>query len=342
MKWTTPGTKRLPNQVHERSATRRRATPVLLLLFFTPPAAQSQNTPPTLRSALSQAGVSAQGLDGANLEKPIGSWAELNNDAAYLIAYFVAEESNRLDAPLFVHRYDKRQHSWTSTSLPEARAATQDMNVRCFGSVLAINEFQGLYLLNTHQSPSAGCLLILNRDLKWKTSLYGWFLTGLGKDRVIYHRSQIHFAPVHSLEMGMYDLAADGDLTIFPPQAATPIRDELTRRLGEFFVARQNWCSTNNHPCDPTWFDSALVSDVAVNAEQDALAFVVSYEAIQDFREEKPPAGPSAVLYVYRHVSDSSKRQLREILLEEAKRKLGVNQVQEFLAPDRLSKLFEP
>jgi hypothetical protein len=312
------------------------------LLFLLAASAAAQETPRTLRKALAQVGVPVEGANLANLEKPITSGAELNDDAAFVIAYFVAEESNRLDARLFVHRYDKRQQKWTSASLPEAPAAGVDMNVPCLGSVLSITEFQGLYLLNTHLNPSAGCILILTRDLQWKTSLYGWFLAGLGKNRILYHRSQIHFAAAHPMEMGMYDLATGRDATLFPPKQATPIRTELTQRLGEFFAAHQDWCNVNNHPCDPGWFDSALFGDVATSSEQDAVAFVVSYGAIQYFSGDKPPTGPTAVLYVYRYVSDSAKLQVREMLLDEAKRTLGVSELKEFLAADRLTKLFEP
>jgi len=334
----------MPTRSSQKMARQRlrlalRAAAVMFLLASS---AAAQKNVPTLRRALAQAGVPVQGADLTNLDKPITSGAELNNDSAYLIAYFVAEESNTLDAPLFVHRYDKHEKTWASSALPEAPAAAQDLDVPCLGSVLSITEFQGLYLLDTHLNPSAGCILILTNDLKWKTSLYGWFLAGLGKNRIIYHRSQIHFAAAHPMEMGMYDLVAGRDATIFPPKPDPPIRARLTQQLGEFFASHRDWCNANNHPCDPASFDSALVDNVAVSAEQDALAFVVSYDAIQDFPGDKPPTGPTAVLYVYRHLNDGAKLQVRELLLEEAKRKLGPSQVQEFLAADTLARLFAP
>jgi len=304
--------------------------------------ARSQATLPTLRQAIAQAGVSVEGADLPNLDKAITSGAELNDEAEFVITYFVAEDSGNLDAPLFVHRYDKRQQTWTSVKLPEAPAQAQDMNVPCMGSVLAIHRFQGFYLLDTHLNPSAGCVLILTKELKWKTSLYGWFLGGLGKDHVIYHRSEIHFAAAHPMELGMYDLASDRDFALFPPKPDPPIRKDLAKRIGEFFAAHADWCNINNHPCDATWFDSSLSGEVAVSAEQDALAFVVSYETEVDHKGGNLPEGPKAVLYVYRHVSDGSRRQIRESLLQEAEQKVGVSRLQDFLKPDRLEKLFAP
>src|SRR5437899_906851 len=106
------------------------ATGLLLLLAIS---AAAQETAQTLRKVLSQSGVPVQSADLENLDKPIGG-AELNSDTEFVIAYYVVDESNPLNRPLFVHRYDKRQRKWTSSTLPDAPATAQDINVPCLGS----------------------------------------------------------------------------------------------------------------------------------------------------------------------------------------------------------------
>jgi len=67
-------------------------------------------------------------------------------------------------------------------------------------------------------------MLIISSDLKLEACLYGWLLGRLGAETVIYHRSQIHFAPVHPAEIALHDLRTKRDVTLFPPKPESTIR----------------------------------------------------------------------------------------------------------------------
>ena len=59
--------------------------------------------------------------------------------------------------------------------------------------------------LSFHVNPSAERLLVLSRDMKLRRELYGWELATLPDERIVYHHSQIHFAPTHRLEISVFD-----------------------------------------------------------------------------------------------------------------------------------------
>src|SRR5262245_51962068 len=75
-----------------------------------------------------------------------------------------------------------------------------------------------------HINPSAETLTILSPDNKVIGRLDGWEIATLPNDIVIYHRSQVHFAPTHSLQIAVYDPARRSDKLIYPPMPIQPVR----------------------------------------------------------------------------------------------------------------------
>lgn len=300
----------------------------------------------TLRETLRAKNLPIDAGTLKNLEKDIAGGAEFDDSNQFVTAYYLAGESDAVDSPLYVDRFDRGSGKWQEGKLESADSKEADrVDGPCLGSVMEIQEFGDYLLLDTHINPSAGCMLVLGRNLRLRASLYGWFLAGLPPSRVLYRRSEIHFAAVHPLEIAVYDLANGKDSTIFPQTADSPIRADLTKRLNAFFAAHQDWCREHNHPCDSKQVDSELQGDIAVNPQQDALAFVVSYET-QVFQpgELQAPSGPNAVLYVYRHVSDEAHREFREIKLSGSSSGEDADYsaagLKKYLTPERLDEIF--
>ena len=75
-----------------------------------------------------------------------------------------------------------------------------------------------------HINPSAETLKILSPDMKVIAELDGWELSTLPNETVIYHRSQVHFAATHSLEIAVYDPVRRKDKLIYPPMPIQPVR----------------------------------------------------------------------------------------------------------------------
>src|SRR5690349_21108888 len=93
-----------------------------------------------------------------------------------------------------------------------------------------------------HINPSAETLKILTPDMKVIAELDGWELTTLPNDVVIYHRSQVHFAPTHSLEIAVYDPNRRRDRLIYPPMPVQPVRREFIDRVAQVYKQRgQAW-----------------------------------------------------------------------------------------------------
>jgi hypothetical protein len=295
----------------------------------------------TLRQALAGHGLAPDVKTIKNLDKSITSGAELDDAKQFVIAYYVDDGSGLLQPPLFLERYDRNRKEWKSAALPDAQAQSADMHVPCLGSIMRITSSAGRLFLDTHINPSAGCTLILTQEMKLEASLYGWVVGGLGEDTLIYHRSQIHFAPVHPAEIASYDLRTKRDVTIFPPKPEPAIRRTRAAQLREFYKTNEGWCNKNNDPCDAEYFDSALQGEVATNETGSALALLVSYEQIQLVQGDvQKPSGPKDVLYIYRGVGEEAKMEYREMLLTDAKARFGDVPLQNLLKPEVLQKIF--
>ena len=303
--------------------------------------ASAQNKAQTLREVLTAQHIPVDEVSLPNLDKGITSAAELNESGEFVIAYYVYDATNRLFPPMYISRYDKAGGKWQSAKIDEAATEAKNVDTPCLGSVLGMHRFGDYLLVDTHINPSAGCTLILDRKLQLKGGLFGWYLAGLGKSGILYHRSEIHFAAVHSAEIALYELATGSDATIFPPKRDPVIRAQISKKISEFGAAHQDWCQEHNDPCAPDEIESALIGDIAVNGESDALAFVMSYENGNASEGVRKPDGPKEVLYVYRHVGDPAKREFREKLLNDAKREFQVKDVRQLLEAEPLKRLFE-
>jgi hypothetical protein len=295
----------------------------------------------TLRHMLAARNLPIAVAKMENLDKNITSGAELDDETQFLIAYYIDDGTSALNPPLYLERFDRKLGSWKSATLEEAEARSEDIDVPCLGSIMNVTAAGNRFFFDTHINPSAGCMLIISSDLKLEACLYGWLLGRLGAETVIYHRSQIHFAPVHPAEIALHDLRTKRDVTLFPPKPESTIRQARTQQLQSFYKNNQEWCNRNNDPCDPAYFDSALEGPVATNEKEQALTFLISYEQIQLVQGEvQKPDGPKDVLYVYCRVGEEAKMEFREMPPGDAKARFGDLSLQDLLKPEVLQKIF--
>jgi hypothetical protein len=298
-------------------------------------------TSDSLRQALTAKHLPIAEAKLTNLDKKITSWAELDDASQYVIAYYVDDGTRRLQPPLYLERYDKKRGEWKSAALSDQEPGDDAVDTPCFGSVLSVQAAGRHLFLETHINPSAGCLILLSAEFKPEASLYGWLVGRIGEDRLVYHRSEVHFAPVHPAEIALFDLRTKRDVTIFPPKPDSPIRQARAQQLRDFYKGNEKWCNENNDPCDPEDFDSEVQGPVATGEEEAALAFLISYQQIQMAAGElQKPSGPKDVLYVYRRVNDETKMEYREMLLSDAKARFGDVTPQNLLQPEALQKIF--
>jgi len=199
--------------------------------------AWAQGEGKTLRQVLAAEQLPLDAEKLTNLDKTISSGAELNDASQFVIAYFLLDGTGRLNPPIYVDLFDRKSGQWRSGSIGEAAAKWEGGDVDCLGSVLSIAAYADYFALETHINPSAGCEIILSREMKVKTALYGWTLGHFGDGGIFYHRSQIHFATVHPAELAFYDPATGKDFILFPHKPFQEIRLEEIKELREFFAA---------------------------------------------------------------------------------------------------------
>jgi len=300
--------------------------------------AQGPGEGKTLREVLAAEKVPWDAEALHNLDAKISSGAELNDAQQFVIAYYVLDATGQLNPPIYVDVYDRGTAKWKSGEIRGGAAKEGGADDNCFGSVLAVTAFADSYALETHINPSAGCEIILSRELKVKASLYGWIVGHFGDGGIVYHRSQVHFATVHPAEIAIYDLATGKDFNIFPRAPFQEVRLKLTEKLREFYKTRQEYCQKADDPCDPEYFDSSLEGKVVTDDREHAMAFVISYEVQGYGQDEHKPGGPSEVVYVYRHVNDEAKMEYREMLWSEGK--VGDGVLAQLVEPAMLEKIF--
>jgi hypothetical protein len=305
------------------------------------PPAQSSPPPqyPTLAQVLATAGLKPPAEAVKDFDHGIASYATLNDSDTYLIAYYWSLPSGRLEDPLRVLSFNRKTEEWKSAQL--MLGSDQIGHSECGGSVLGVHASASAFLLDTHINPSAGCLVILDRNLAFRNALYGWYLAVLDDTQIVFERSQVHFAAVHPAELALYDLTTHHETPLFPRKPFQRVRSEYTRKLREFYRTHQEWCQENNDPCDAESVDSTLHGEVAVKGIQHALAFVISYDRIQDFAGPvQKPEGPGEVVYIYRDVNDEAKLDYREMPLRDVERRFGKVSLRSLLEPAALREIF--
>lgn len=293
---------------------RRASRPLLLavaLLSLLPIAARAE----TLGEILAAAAVAADDLGAEMLAQEIVSWAGLDDAEAFVVAGYRDSGTNALpDRPSLWH-FDRRSGVWSGGDLALITAAGADVGI-CAGSVLAVERVAGFLFVRTHLTPSAGCELILDAELRLVDALFGWVVAAFASGEVVYHHNQVHFASFRPLELSLYHPATGIHRALFPPP---PPYGELRERLlteRQLALARAgiDWCNRNNHPCTPLPFDSRLQGPVALNDDTDALAFSVLY----DRSLVAAAAEPLEALYVYHRVRGRLLPPYRELTRAEA------------------------
>lgn len=294
----------------------------------------------TLRDALMQRQLPLAASNLPNLDQKITSGAELDDANQFAIAYYLDDGTGTLNRPLFIDRYNRGSATWQSGKLGDAGAGSAQIDTPCYGSVLDITPLGDQLLLETHINPSAGCVLIVSKDLQSTAQLYGWLLGHFDDGAIIYERSQVHFATVHPAEVAVYDEKTKKDFNLFPPKRDSPVRARLASKLREFFRTHQDYCRKANDPCDPKTFDSEVSEKTAVDGREHAVAFEVSYE-LQGFGQDvQKPVGPTRVIYVFRNANDEAKVEYRELLPEEILTRFGDVSLKELVDPERLKTIF--
>ena len=237
-------------------------------------------TTPTLRQVLAEHARGEPARELAGLDAPITSFAVHDSSDALVIAYYVrTSDQNALGESLYVARLDKRSRRWDHAAIPTARSSKSTGDAPLIlGSVLGIHRTRTRIYLDTHVNPSAGIVVVLDDKLRPVATLYGWVLRTLPNDVAIYHRSEIHFAPLHPAEVWLYDPSSGRNTVIYPRTPYDRIRRDYASHVKDVYAGLgEAWFRSHNYPMDPELFDSAVGDTVVTSPNGDRAAFVVTF-----------------------------------------------------------------
>jgi hypothetical protein len=200
--------------------------------------------------------------DAADLDQPITSYSVLDDSRGFVIAYYLVEADGLLHA-LHIRSFDTRTRTWRSRTFPEP-----------IGSILKIERNAGLIYVNGHSSPSATPTLVLSEDLTLKHELDGWSMLMLDHGRMIFSRSQRHFAPTHAEVLALYDPSTNREESFYPPASV------------------QNDRGAEKAPGGDLWIDRSF-SDVKKGQAPGTVEFVAIEQQMRlDSRNIAEPAAP--------------------------------------------------
>ena len=294
----------------------------------------------TLADALRRDAVPTTQDSIHHLNDPITSYAELNTDQEFLIAYYLATPQNELRFPLMLARFDKQSEKWRETSFTGLKVKVLVGGIRwweddCIGSVMSVEHNGDWYYLNLHWNPSAGCMVILNRDLTVHQTLTGWTAAFFKSGSLLYKGSMVHFAPVHPETLFLYDPSADKSQRIYP-QENDPLRRDFSKRLEK--ILDKNQCQ-ENQACNPETFETAI-DKIEVNDTTDSLAFRVDFSPIgfldTEAAQDSGQWDDDQYVYLYRF----NPLRWREFSIYDLKPKFGTDSLKELLTPEKLDKVF--
>lgn len=244
-----------------------------------------------LREVLNEHHVPLRG-GPPDLERHITSYAVEDAGDLFVVAFYaLGADPQGLADTLRVSACDRATGAWTHAYLERRRSARPAWDV---GSVLEIHHTAARIYLDTHTNPSAGTIVVLDRQLRPVAALDGWLLRLLPGGAALYQHSAVHFAPTHSAELWLYDAAPGRDVRLYPSEPSGAVRQRyidstraLYARLGE------DWFRVHNYPMDPELFDSSLEGEVSVSDSGRVLSFVMRFGG-----GEAPAATPAMEVLV--------------------------------------------
>jgi hypothetical protein len=189
----------------------------------------------TLGDVLTQNSVSFRSNSVSHLGDPISSYTVLGTDREFLIAYYLTSPQNELRFPLFLARLNKRTGKWDERALTDLKVkfsagSKQENHHECLGSAMRLENRNGWYHLDLHLTPSAGCLVVLNRGLTVHRILTGGSAGLFNSGLLVYERNMVHFATVHAATLLLYDPATGRSQQIYPLEN-DPFRKNFSNRL---------------------------------------------------------------------------------------------------------------
>lgn len=259
----------------------------------------------TLREALLKEGVAVTSPQApADLDRAITSYAVENEADQFAVAYYWLGETDQLPDTFRISVLDKASGAWTHAELP----STTDAYGAPFGigSLLQIHHTGQRIYLDTHANPSAGTLLVLNRQLQPVAALNGWLELVFPNDTVVYQHSMVHFSSTHPAELWVYEPEPKRNIRLYPNKPYQPVRRAYMKKVKKIYEdLGEDWFRVNNHHMDPELFDTSISPEVVGNDAGTSVAFLAQFGDLGSSPASTPV---QEVLVVCRNIASTRAR----------------------------------
>lgn len=243
----------------------------------------------TLRDLLKNNGIPENSFSNIELDDNVNGTTG-SKDPYVLIAYIRLNGELLTGSPHLV-RYDRK-----SGAILRSEVKPED-EVECCGSPEGIRFIGDFAVLSFHINPSAEAMLVLGKDLKLVTTLYGFDIHEVAKEKVVFIENMIHFAPVHPERLQLADLHTGKRAELYPP-AGDLLRARFARDHAGHMPS-QATCEKLDDPCKPELYDEDI--DFIDTDGNGSFAFTVHRNAVHAMAGEQEPESVVSDTTLYRY-----------------------------------------
>ena len=234
-----------------------------------------QPRPFTMRSALARAGfeIPAQ-FPPADLDRPWDSSLHAHDDRQFVAAIYFQDEMPRehILGPLHLIRVMK------SGAMNRLRL-DEKSGVERGGSIMGVSFRPPYSFVWTHFNPSAGYTLVLDDQFTLVGSLFGFTEPSvLGDGTILFHRSLIHFAPVHQAALDHFSPSTKQTTEVFPGSFESKYGALVMKGVDATIarIAAARGVGADRREFEIVDFDRSL-GGVHIASDQREIAFTVDY-----------------------------------------------------------------
>ena len=244
----------------------------------------------TLREILRANSIPEKSFTSSELDGNVNAAAAAKRDRV-LVVYMRVDKNN-----MFTGDPQLVQFSRDSGDVVRTEIKPEDTNL-CCGSPLGIDFFGEYVVLSFHFNPSASTMLVLDKNLKLVTTLYGIDVREVLPGQLVFIEDMIHFAPVHPERLELADLRSGKRVELYPPQGDA-MREAFAQEHARRMPAA-NVCAQMNDPCRPELYDEDI--EFADNDRGGNFAFTVHRDASHATAPGQPPGSVESAAALYRY-----------------------------------------
>lgn len=244
----------------------------------------------TLGNLLQSNGIPQIKFTQAELAEGINGAAASKDGVTY--AVYLKVEGEMLTGEPEVVRYDQKTGSVLRSSI---KTGDED---QCCGSPDGIEFVDDDLVLPFEYNPSAGTLLILNRNLQLVEIMYGFGVTRIAPLQIVLTEGMMHFAPIHAERLQFVDLNSGAAKELYPPMNDA-LRVAFNKKNKEL-LPPDNICRlSDNDYCDPAMYDEGIK---VVGTDGDGrFALVAGWNSSHVIKKGDDPVtiASESILYLY-------------------------------------------